>query len=274
MTVGPLRLAACVAVAAGLAARLPWVIDGWAPEVWRRENYRGATVSWSAGPAVATGLLGAMAAGGAPSGALVAVAGAAAAGWHDDRVSQQPDERAAKGFAGHLSALRRGKASAGVVKMALIGASSLAAAAMCSRDRGAGAVDTVLDGCLVAGSANLANLLDLRPGRALKVAGLLAVAATPGVPVGNRPVLAAAYGVVAAALPGDLAERTMLGDTGANAVGAAIGSTLIGRGRGLRIAVLAGILGLTALSEKVSFTAVIAGNPMLRRLDELGRAGG
>jgi hypothetical protein len=34
------------------------------------------------------------------------------------------------------------------------------------------------------------------------------------------------------------------------------------------------VAGLTALSEKVSFSRVIATNPTLRWLDELGRAGG
>jgi hypothetical protein len=41
-----------------------------------------------------------------------------------------------------------------------------------------------------------------------------------------------------------------------------------------RVLALTLVAGLTALSEKVSFTKVIADTPVLRWLDELGRAGG
>jgi hypothetical protein len=57
-----------------------------------------------------------------------------------------------------------------------------------------------VDGALVAVAANLLNLFDLRPGRALKV-GLLAAAAV------DAPGPA---GAALALLPGDLRERTML----------------------------------------------------------------
>jgi hypothetical protein len=73
-------------------------------------------------------------------------------------------------------------------------------------------------------------------------------------------------------LPGDLAERTMLGDAGANSLGAVVGLALVAReGRAGRLAHLAAVTTLTLASEKVSFTQVIAGNPALRWLDELGR---
>jgi UDP-N-acetylmuramyl pentapeptide phosphotransferase/UDP-N-acetylglucosamine-1-phosphate transferase len=79
-------------------------------------------------------------------------------------------------------------------------------------------------------------------------------------------------GAVAAALPDDLAERTMLGDGGANALGALLGTALAARSsRAGRLAMLAGIVGLTAASERVSFTKVIADTPLLRELDALGR---
>lgn len=209
-----------------------------------------------------------MLAGGAPPGAVLSVAGAGLAGWYDDRASSRADEAATKGFAGHLRSVKRGSASAGLVKLGLIGATSLAGAAI----RTGASLDTLIDGGIVAGSANLANLFDLRPGRALKLVALAAGVATPGCPPYGRPVLASVYGTVAAGLPADLAERSMLGDTGANAIGAALGGVLCGRSRAVRLGVLGGIVGLTALSERVSFTAVIAGNPLLRRLDELGRA--
>ncbi len=120
---------------------------------------------------------------------------------------------ASKGFKGHLSALRQGQVTSGAVKILGIGATGLAAAALTCRN----VVDIAVDGALIAGSANLANLFDLRPGRAIKV-GLLA-----GAPLAGSPLAAVPLGAAAALLPDDLAERAMLGDTGANALGALLG---------------------------------------------------
>jgi len=64
----------------------------------------------------------------------------------------------------------------------------------------------------------------------------------------------------------------MLGDTGANALGAVLGVALIqGRSRSTRLALLTGLVGLTLLSEKVSFTKVIESTPGLREFDAWGR---
>ena len=122
---------------------------------------------------------------------------------------------------------------------------------------------------LVAGTANLVNLLDLRPGRAGK-AGVLLAATTLGGPAGG--LVAGPLGATLAVLPEDLGERVMLGDCGANALGVAArpaaGVDPRPRAAGR---LLAGIVGLTLASEKVSFTTVIEATPGLRELDRLGR---
>jgi hypothetical protein len=113
------------------------------------------------------------------------------------------------------------------------------------------------------------NLLDLRPGRALKV-GLLIGAPLATGPAGG--LAAGPVGAAAALLPADLDERIMLGDSGANALGALLGVALAARtGPVGRAAVLTAVAGLTAASERVSFTAVIERTDWLRRLDEFGR---
>ena len=70
----------------------------------------------------------------------------------------------------------------------------------------------------------------------------------------------------------DLAGRAMLGDTGANAAGALVGTALLERsGRRGRVLALVALAALTLASEKVSFTAVIESTPGLRELDAWGR---
>jgi UDP-N-acetylmuramyl pentapeptide phosphotransferase/UDP-N-acetylglucosamine-1-phosphate transferase len=196
-------------------------------------------------------------------------------GAYDDAVGGRPGHAGAKGFRGHLSALRQGRVTSGMIKIAGIGVAGLAAAGQVDhRARSGGeldVVDTLAAGALIAGTANLFNLFDLRPGRALKI-GLAAAAplAVAGGPA--APVAAATAGAAAALLPADLDERIMLGDAGANALGALLGTVAAARtGRRGRLALLAGVVALTAASEKVSFTRVIENTPLLRELDALGR---
>ncbi len=126
------------------------------------------------------------------------------------------------------------------------------------------------DACLVAGVANLANLLDLRPGRCLK-AGLLAAPAIASAGPA-APLVAVAAGAAAGLLPVDLSERAMLGDGGANAFGAVLGAAaVVGARPRTRVAALAAVVALTLVSERVSFTRVIESTPVLRELDALGR---
>jgi len=256
-----------------------------------RTNFRGHTVSLAAGPALAVAASVAAGAGAAIEGrgglaasSIVAGLGAGAVGLYDDVVGARPDQRTAKGFRGHLAALREGRVTSGLVKVAGVGLAGLVASALlpsrraCEPLTGRGrrprgplgrAADVALGAGVIAGTANLVNLLDLRPGRAVK-AGLLVA-----VPLAASPVGAAVTGPIgasAAVLPDDLGERVMLGDSGANALGALLGVALAARS-GLvgRAVLLAALAGLTAASEKVSFTKVIEATPGLREFDQLGR---
>lgn len=253
-------------------AALAWIRRDPRAKELDRTNYRGRTVSLAGGPALAAGAtLGAAL--GAPGPAVAAAAitagtTAGAVGLYDDLVGGRPEQQA-KGFAGHLGALREGRITSGLVKIAGVGAAGLVASALLARSGRGGPVNVLLGAGVIAGTANLVNLLDLRPGRAIKAGAVI------GAPLALGPgggVAAGTLGAAAALAPADLGEEIMLGDAGANALGALLGVALAARtgpvGRAFALAVLAS---LTAASEKVSFSRVIQDTPWLRRVDELGR---
>jgi UDP-GlcNAc:undecaprenyl-phosphate/decaprenyl-phosphate GlcNAc-1-phosphate transferase len=236
---------------------------------WTRANYRGRPVSVLAGPALATAALAAVALDRASPGrvraaALVAGAAAAVAGGYDDLRGSD----SARGVRGHVAALRRGEVTTGALKVAAIGLGGLAAGCLAEPGR---LRRKLAAGIAVAGSANLANLLDVRPGRASKVGLLVAVPLALGGRRGSA-VAAAAAGAAIGLLPLDLGERVMLGDAGANTLGALVGVALVADGgpRRLPIAV-AVVVGLTATSEIISFSRAIDSTRPLRWLDRLGR---
>jgi glucosyl-3-phosphoglycerate synthase len=118
-----------------------------------------------------------------------------------------------------------------------------------------------LSGALLVGlAANFLNQLDTRPGRALKAY------------LAGAVLLRSPAGVAVLLLPYDLREKTMLGDSGSNALGAMLGlssvSRLTERGRWLAIGALAG---LTLLGERRSLGELIERTPVLSELDALGR---
>ncbi|MDR0945113.1 MAG: hypothetical protein LBM66_02985, partial [Bifidobacteriaceae bacterium] len=185
------RVAAAAVAAAVAGGALVWRRGRPAPPAFSRRNYRGREVDLRGGVGAAAGLLAGIAAGGGreAAGGVVAVAAAAGAGLFDDlRGGAQ-----AKGLKGHLRALAHGQVTTGAVKIAVIGLGALAGAmvggagARGGGSRAASVGRVLVDGALTAGTANLVNLLDLRPGRALKTvlaaAGPLVAGGGPGVAV-------------------------------------------------------------------------------------------
>jgi UDP-GlcNAc:undecaprenyl-phosphate/decaprenyl-phosphate GlcNAc-1-phosphate transferase len=313
--------AIALAGASALAARGAYaVLRRWPPageKTWSRSNHRGEPVTLLEGPAVAVGAVTAQVMGevvaavaayrtaaraaaraaarppalvthppASPSASPFAVAGlgALAFGVLDDLRGSA----ARRGLRGHLGALAHGEVTTGTVKLAGLAASGLGAAVL----EGGRPADVAINAGLVAGGANLLNLFDLRPGRAIKVAALSACLIAAGASVGGPSVgsadagspsggpartaglaaVAAPAGAALALLPADLGEQAMLGDAGANALGALLGAAAArSLPRRARLALLAGIAALTVASEKVSFTKVIAASPPLNWLDMLGR---
>lgn len=240
---------------------------------WDRTNHAGRTVTLLEGPAYAVAAASGAALLGAGPGPVLAASAAAGLGALDDLTG----DSSSKGLKGHLGALARGHVTTGAVKILGLAVTGLVSAALIDRearrDASAGApavVDTLVGGAVVAGSANLLNLLDLRPGRALKATIGLGVLLSTSRRSG--PAAGAAVGAAAGLLQPDLAGESMLGDTGANSAGALLGTALVQRtGRRGRWLALGVLTALTLASEKVSFTKVIESTPGLRELDALGR---
>jgi UDP-GlcNAc:undecaprenyl-phosphate GlcNAc-1-phosphate transferase len=203
-----------------------------------------------------------------PSGLAVVVAGLAflLLGLVDDLIE---DPGGSRGFRGHLRALATGRLTGGGIKLLGGALTGLLAASMATPpDRPAWAV--VLGGLVVASAANTANLLDLRPGRCAKVflpLWVLGCVIDPG----GGAWAAGLAGAALAALPFDLREEGMLGDAGANALGAVAGTLLLAGPMWLVWAAAVLLVALQLASERVSFSRVIDGNRVLRAADRLGR---
>jgi UDP-GlcNAc:undecaprenyl-phosphate/decaprenyl-phosphate GlcNAc-1-phosphate transferase len=267
---------------AGAAARGAWAALRARPpggaERWDRVNHRGETLTLLEGPSYAAAAAAAAAlAPGVPARLRVAAGLATLGGGFFGAIDDLHESGRSKGLRGHLGELSRGHLTTGGLKVLGIGGTGLLAATLAvpaGDDQNAvrrlnRVVDVLVGGAVIAGSANLLNLFDLRPGRALKVVLLVAPTAAGG-PSGR--MVAAAAGAAAALLPIDLREQAMLGDTGANAAGALLGTAAAaGLSRRGRVGLLLGLAALTLASERVSFTKVIERTPGLREFDALGR---
>ena len=272
-----------VAFAVGLiGARLLWMVTRpvFATPILAQSNWRGRTVPTATGVVIPLvliaieagrallGSFGVGTPGSTPSrmAVLATVVGFALLGLLDD-VAGGPEQR---GFRGHLGAVARGRATTGVVK--LVGGAALALAVVGPlADKGP--LRLVADAALVALSANLANLLDRAPGRVIKVGlvAFVAVVAVAGVRA-RLDTVAVVIGASAGLLLEDLRERLMLGDTGANALGAVLGLSLVLTTRPpVRTIALVVVAALNLAGELVSFSRVIDAVPPLRALDRAGR---
>ena len=152
-----------------------------------RANYRGREVHlglgvvwvlWAGGAMGAALIVASGDAGPAPAGLLILAGPLALAcfalGLIDDALGSRVD----RGFGGHLRTLAQGRITTGMLKLVGISAASLVAGAIMSGFAPWGRQGpespalriglTLLAGAAIALTSNLVNLLDLRPGRALK----------------------------------------------------------------------------------------------------------
>ncbi|MCA1688924.1 MAG: hypothetical protein LC720_00255 [Actinobacteria bacterium] len=241
-----------------------------------RENYRGRMLACPLGLVIVAAAVGALiplavaqqAAGGVlgPEFGWIAVyvLGVAFLGLADDALADR-----ARGWRGHAAAVMRGEFSTGALKA--VGSAGLALYAMARPDVGAGRF--ALGAAVLVLATNAFNLVDLRPGRAVKAFVLLGVGLTLG--SGDLvPLWAVGLFVGPVLVVGiyDVRELGLLGDTGANVVGAVAGAWLVLTlsDVGLAIALL-GLAGITAYGEFRSISEFVERTPGLRHLDSVGR---
>src|SRR6476646_10472039 len=152
-----------------------------------------------------------------------------------------------RGWRGHGAAMLGGGVSTGVLKAA----GSLGFALFALSDRFHSDWRWLLATAVLVLSTNLFNLLDLRPGRTCKVFVLFGLASTNGAWTLKPLVALGLYSrrVLVLGLY-DLRERALLGDTGANLIGALAGLLIVlswpPTGQAIALAV---ILGITVYGE-------------------------
>ncbi|HEY2142540.1 MAG TPA: hypothetical protein VGG98_10830 [Solirubrobacteraceae bacterium] len=203
----------------------------------------------------------------------VYVLGVAALGLIDDTLAEvRPGVHgrpAQRGWRGHGAAALRGELSTGALKAA----GSLGLALFALDDLGLSEGRWLLAAAVLVLATNVFNLLDLRPGRSVKAFVLLGA----GLGIGSadaRPLWALGLFAAPALVAGvyDLRERAMLGDTGANLLGALAGLWLVlALSATGQLVALALLILVTAYGELRSISALVERTPGLRELDSWGR---
>jgi hypothetical protein len=244
------------------------------PSLPKRQNFAGRNTPTSAGLSFLPIILVMLAA--SSAGVLAPIEGgtwylayslaAGLAGFADDRWGGAGE----RGFAGHVGALSRGRMTTGLLKVLVLGGGGVVLGVLAF---GVG-WRALFAAFLLAGCANLANLFDVRPGRALKFLGVPVVVLLFLAPYGAVLAVAGVVGGAVALFHFDLRGRIMLGDAGAAIWGAVLGYLVVTSGPGVVWWVAGGaILGLTAVAEFSSISRVIEEVGALRALDLWGRGG-
>jgi UDP-N-acetylmuramyl pentapeptide phosphotransferase/UDP-N-acetylglucosamine-1-phosphate transferase len=175
---------------------------------------------------------------------------------------------APRGLREHGRAALHGRLSTGALKAA--GTTGLALYVLSVRSLPSGR--WLLASAVLVLATHVFNLLDARPGRAIKALVLLGAGLT--IAAGTRALYSLGLFVGPALIAGvyDLRERAMLGDTGASVLGALAGLwlvlTLSTAGQAIALAAL---LAISLYGEFRSFSALVERLPLLRHLDSWGR---
>lgn len=199
---------------------------------------------------------------------VVCLTGYALLGWIDDVWG----DKKIKGLRGHLKALATGRrVTTGLIKAA---GGLMAAGWLASRLAPGNLFLIGLMTLTIALSANAMNLFDLRPGRAGAVFLFFSISILASLfwQAHQFFVPGLVYVVIPAALVWERDSRAlaMLGDTGSNLLGGALGlSVCLYAPLPLQIVALSLLIALHLLGERASISKVIEDSPFLSWLDAL-----
>lgn len=192
-------------------------------------------------------------------------------GFIDDMLGQ----RDTLGFKGHFGALFKGKLTTGGLKA--LGGGLVAfflALSLMVEEPGSSWGEIILNTFIIALFTNMLNLLDLRPGRALKgYLFFLIIIVIMAAGQVNWLLITSLLGIVIAYFPLDLKARVMMGDAGSNVLGLSLGYfSVLFLSLPCRIGILLFLIAIHIYTEKFSLTRTIERVPWLRVIDQLGRS--
>lgn len=176
--------------------------------------------------------------------------------------------RDVSGLKGHFKSLLNGKLTTGGFKALFGGFIGFVISIAISKN----IYDIVINTLIIALSTNLMNLLDLRPGRAIKGYLLISIVLLFTLGEYTRNLLLLIFPNVIAYFNQDLKAKAMMGDTGSNVLGISIGILFVmGYPLKVRLIWLAFLIFIHILTEKYSLTKIIENNKFLNFIDKLGR---
>ena len=192
--------------------------------------------------------------------AAVLILGFSFVGYLDDMYGTS----AYRGIRGHLSALRNGVVTTGLVKLV---ASPLMAGIFAMLLYGFQNWLAYLTVIMIAASSNAFNLLDLRPGRSQGCAIITLLILLPFVPASIA--LGSIFVLLITIIP-DARAKVMMGDSGAIAIGTGVALVVIASSN-IWLAVVYTLVTVTLnlVAEKYSLGKLISQNIILNKIDRL-----
>lgn len=195
---------------------------------------------------------------------LIGSLGMGLAGLLDDLLGN----RNVTGLKGHFKMMFKLKLTTGGFKAIFGGFIALTISMMISKEP----INIIINTLIIALFTNFINLLDLRPGRALKgflFSGII-LAFSPMYEI-FRLLFYGLTGSVLAYLPYDLKAKSMMGDVGSNILGISLGIVCASTSLNVRLIVLCFLILIHLYTEKYSLTETIKKVKILKYIDEIGR---
>ncbi|MFW6287981.1 MAG: hypothetical protein ACOC2J_04445 [bacterium] len=178
-------------------------------------------------------------------------------------------DKESQGLRGHLSSLFKGRLTTGIFKVII----TIILSTIVSIQESEHIIYLlVINSAIIILMTNFLNLLDLRPGRSIKVFLIISFILI-SLDINNILYFLPFFIVFLIYLPYELRGRVMLGDSGANLLGAVLGynTIILINGLPMKLFIMVILFFFNIISEKISFTEVISNNRVLRWIDRIGR---